>query len=167
MIVTVVVAIAVWTALPARSHAQSKEPTLADVMTALIRIEGKIDAMDKRIARLEQGGEDSDATRKVREKLKGKLDVKFEQNKLVNVMDFMRNTTGVNFFTDWAALEAAGIEQDVLITLDLKQVPADQIIKLVIARAGSGTSVEPLAWDVIDGTVMVSTERGLAKLKKK
>lgn len=61
------------------------------------------------------------ACRRIEAQLEKSLPVDFEQVKLVNALDYIRNTTGVSFLINWAALEATGVEQDVLITLKLPQ----------------------------------------------
>ncbi|MEX2216499.1 MAG: hypothetical protein WD768_20470 [Phycisphaeraceae bacterium] len=105
---------------------------------------------------------ESEGNRRVQLKLQDPIPVNFEQNKVVNVVDYFRNTTGVNFFVNWAALEAAGVEQDLLITLQLNNVPAEQAIKLVLQQAGAA-ALEPIGFSVIDGVVHISTRRDLQR----
>jgi len=109
-----------------------------------------------------EGGE-SEVNRRVSLKLQDPIPVTFEGNKLVNVMDYFRNTTGVNFFVNWAALESAGVEQDMAITLLLNNVPAEQALRLVLQQAGAGAELEPIGFSIIDGIVTVSTLRDLQK----
>ena len=104
---------------------------------------------------------DSEANRRVSLKLRDPVPISFEVNKLVNVIDYIRNTTGVNVFVNWAALEAAGVEPDAPITLQLSNVPAEQALRLVLAQVGS--EFDPVTFSIIDGIVTVSTERDLQK----
>ena len=116
-----------------------------------------------RLGALDSAGGESEINRRVSLKLQDPLPVNFEGNKLVNVMDYFRNTTGVNFFVNWAALEAAGVEQDLAITLQLNNVPAEQALKLVLQQAGAGAELEPIGFSIIDGIVTISTQRDLQK----
>ncbi len=109
-----------------------------------------------------EGGE-SEINRRVALRLQDPIPITFEGNKLVSVMDYFRNITGVNFFINWAALEAAGVEQDMAITLQLNNVPAEQALRLVLQQAGAGAELEPIGFSVIDGIVTVSTQRDLQK----
>ncbi len=106
---------------------------------------------------------ESELNRRVAVKLTDPLPVNFDANKLVNVMDYFRNTTGVNFFVNWAALEAAGVEQDLPITLQLNNIPATQALDLVLKQAGAGAELEPIGYSIIDGVVHISTLRDLQK----
>ena len=115
-----------------------------------------------RLGAFASDGAESEANRRVQLKLVEPIPVNFEQNKMVNVVDYFRNTTGVNFFVNWAALEAAGVEQDLLITLQLNNVPAEQAIKLVLQQAGAG-ALEPIGFSIIDGVVHISTRRDLQR----
>jgi len=105
---------------------------------------------------------ESIVNRRVRRKLQDPLPISFEGNKLVNVVDYFRNTTGVNFFVNWAALEAAGIEQDVPITLQLHEVPAEQALKLVLLQAAGAK--ERIQHSIIDGVVHISTRHDLVQV---
>ncbi|MEX2215678.1 MAG: von Willebrand factor type A domain-containing protein [Phycisphaeraceae bacterium] len=100
--------------------------------------------------------------RKVINKLQNSVPVQFENRKLVEVVDYFRNSTGVNFFVNWAALEAAGVEQDMLMSMTLKDVPAEQALKLVLKQAGAA-GLEPIGYSVIDGVVHLSTRRDLQR----
>ena len=115
----------------------------------------------RRLSDPEDSGGDSEANRRVSLKLRDPVPISFEVNKLVNVIDYIRNTTGVNVFVNWAALEAAGVEPDAPITLQLSNVPAEQALRLVLAQVGS--EFDPVTFSIIDGIVTVSTERDLQK----
>ena len=116
-----------------------------------------------RLGSLGQGSGDTEMNRRVQLKLQEPLPINFEANRMVNVMDYFRNTTGVNYFVNWAALEAAGVEQDTPITLQLSNIPADQALRLVLQQAGGGAELEPIGFSIIDGVVTVSTQRDLTK----
>ena len=115
----------------------------------------------RRLSDQDDTGGDSEANRRVSLKLRDPVPISFDANKLVNVIDYIRNTTGVNVFVNWAALEAAGVEPDAPITLQLSNVPAEQALRLVLAQVGS--EFDPVTFSIIDGIVTVSTERDLQK----
>ncbi len=115
----------------------------------------------RRLSDPDDRGGDSEANRRVSLKLRDPVPISFEANKLVNVIDYLRNTTGVNVFVNWAAIEAAGVEPDAPITLQLSNVPAEQALRLVLAQVGS--EFDPVTYSIIDGIVTVSTERDLQK----
>mgnify|MGYP003960311867 CR=1 FL=1 len=116
-----------------------------------------------RLGSLGQDTGDTETNRRVQLKLTEPLPINFEANRMVNVMDYFRNTTGVNYFVNWAALEAAGVEQDTPITLQLNNIPADQALRLVLQQAGGGAELEPIGFSIIEGVVTVSTQRDLTK----
>ncbi|MEX0774593.1 MAG: hypothetical protein WD042_02640 [Phycisphaeraceae bacterium] len=105
------------------------------------------------------GGE-SDANLRVAQRLKEPIPITFEGNRLVNVIDYFRNTTGLAFDVNWSSLETAGIEQDKQITLNLPQIPADVALTRVLRQASSGAP-EPITYSIVDGIVTISTERDL------
>lgn len=108
------------------------------------------------------GGE-SEANRRVQSKLREPVPVNFESNRLVNVIDYFRNTTGVNFFVNWPAMEAAGYEQDTPVTLLLTNVPADEALRLVLSQISAFNEFDPVTYSIIEGIVTISTERDLNK----
>lgn len=92
----------------------------------------------------------------VEKKLQQPLPINFEANRLVNVLDYLRNTTGVSFFVNWGALEAAGIEQDMPVTMQLTNVPAETAIKLVLKQTGGAGDDRPV-YGIVDGMVVITT----------
>ncbi len=116
-----------------------------------------------RLGALSKDANESEINRRVSLKLQDPVPVNFDANKFVNVVDYFRNTTGVNFFVNWAALEAAGIEQDLPINLQLNNVPAEQALKLVLQQAGAAANLEKVNFSIIDGVVHISTQRDLQK----
>ena len=117
-----------------------------------------------RLGGAEGAGSGVSLDEKVRARLEEPVALNFEGNKLVNVVDTLREKTGVNFFVNWSALEAAGIEQDTPITLQPGHIPASEALKLVIGQASAGNRGEKLGFSVIDGIVTVSTERDLSSV---
>lgn len=64
-------------------------------------------------------------------------EVKFDQIPLGEVVDFFRDTLGVNVFVNWRALEAAGIARDEPVTMRLKDVALRDCAVTDDARRGS------------------------------
>jgi len=106
---------------------------------------------------------ESEVNRRVTLKLKDSVPVDFDNNKLVNIIEYLRNTTGVNFFVNWAVLQSVGIGKDMPITLQLTNVPVRQALRLVLQQASGTNEQDPIAYSIIEGVVTISTERDLAK----
>lgn len=109
---------------------------------------GKMNELDKRIAK----------------KLQDPLPINFDANKLVNVIDYFKNTTGCNFFVNWAALEAAGVEQATPITLQLKNVAAAHAIKLTLIQASPKGGDNTAVFQVHNGVVYITTKTDMKRL---
>lgn len=100
---------------------------------------------------------ESQLNRRVAQQLRENLPINFESNKLVNVIDYYRNTTGVNFFVNWGALEEAGVKQDLPITLQINRVSADRSLRMVFDYVASTTDKGAIDYAIIDGIVHIST----------
>jgi Ca-activated chloride channel family protein len=114
-----------------------------------------------RLGAIDNDGGTRQLNRRVTDKLQEPVPIEFKGDKLVNVVDYLREKTGVNYFVNWAALEAAGIGQDTPVSLQLNNVPADQALKLVLSQASGAATPEPAKFRVIDGVVHVSTQKDL------
>ncbi len=99
------------------------------------------------------------ADRRVVLKLRDPVPINFHENRLVSVVDYLRNTTGANFFVNWTALEAAGVEMDTPITLQLNDAPAEQALRLVLKQVSH--DFDPIAYSIADGVVTISTRQDL------
>ena len=118
---------------------------------------------DTRLEGLDLSGGESEANRRVTQRLREPVPINFEANRLINVIDYFRNTTSLNFFVNWPALEAIGVEQDTPVSLQLNNVPADRALTLVLQQAGAASEFDPIGYSVIDGIVTISTLRDLQK----
>jgi hypothetical protein len=87
-------------------------------------------------------------------------EIQFDNIPLAEAFDFLRDTTGLNFFVNWRALEAAGIDRNAPVSLRLRNVPYELALRYILRDAGGG-SVK-LEFAVIDGLVNISTEEELA-----
>ena len=114
-----------------------------------------------RLSSQDVSGGESEADRQVAAALKNPVPINFDNNRLANVIDYLRNTTNVNFFVNWPVLEAAGVDQDTLISLTLTNVPAEQALRLVLQQIGS--EFDPIGFSIIEGVVNISTVRDLSR----
>jgi len=110
---------------------------------------------------LGEGGGETQANRVVMEKLKQPIPVSFEDNRLENVVEYLRNVTGVDFFVNWRALEGAGIEPGTTVNMQLQNVPADKALRLILDQVGG--DLVPLGFTIDDGVVTISTLDNLGR----
>lgn len=108
-----------------------------------------------------EGSGESEANRRISEKLKQAIPIQFENNRFENVVEYLRNVTGVNIFVNWRAIEDAGIERGAPISLNLANVPADKALKLILDQVG-GDQVK-IGFAIDDGVVTISTVENLGK----
>lgn len=112
---------------------------------------------------LAEAAGDVEANRRVEDKLRDPVPINFENISLANVIDYLRNTTGLNFHVNWTALQNIGVERDFPINLQLTNVPASQAMDLILQEASAGNELDPLGWAVHEGLVRISTERELKR----
>jgi len=116
-----------------------------------------------RITGRDQNSRESESNRRVARKLKEPIPINFESNDLKSVVEYFRNITGLNFFVNWPAIAAMGVEQDLPINLLLSNVPAEQALRMVLQQASAGNELEPIGFSIIEGVVTISTQRDLSK----
>ncbi|MCC7193711.1 MAG: hypothetical protein IT444_13125 [Phycisphaeraceae bacterium] len=115
----------------------------------------------RRLADLGATGGESKVNLDVMAKLHEPVPVNFTNNKLVNVIEYLKNTTGLNFFVNWNALSEAGIEQDMPITLELTNVAADEALALVIKLVSRPD--RPINYAIREGVVNIDTVENLVR----
>jgi len=116
-----------------------------------------------RLGGLDPISTESEVNRRVAQKLQDIVPINFEANKLVNIIEYMRNTTGANFFVNWPVLESVGVSKDTPITLQLTNVPVEQALRLVLQQTTAGNETDSIGYSVIEGVVTISTQRDLSK----
>ncbi len=114
----------------------------------------------RRLASLQSDSEESEVNRRTAQKLKDPVPLTFPGDRLFNVLDFLRSTTGVDIYVNWPALRNAGVDTDTIITMDLKNVPADKGLELILEQASAG-AITPLGYAIVDGIVRISTQEEL------
>jgi len=106
---------------------------------------------------------DDSAAGRYRTRLEKRITANYEANKLVNVLDHVEKTTGVPIRPDWAELEAVGVEEDLPITLQFRDLEADTVIRFILRQAGAGAELEPISHDVTNEGVRISSRKTLYK----
>ena len=97
--------------------------------------------------------EGADSDRIVQARLKRQIPINFDDNRLENVIEYMRNVTGVTMAVNWRALEAAGIKPGTTVTLELPAVRADKALDMILEQVGGN-----LFWVVNKGAVVISVD---------
>ncbi|MEO0586231.1 MAG: hypothetical protein AAF078_01200 [Planctomycetota bacterium] len=116
---------------------------------------------DTRFRGLDENGGESEANRRVTIKLREPVPIAFDGNLLVDVINYFTNTTGVNFDVRWNQLQAAGVERDSPITLQLTNIPAEEALRRVLQQVS--TEFDPVSFSIVEGIVTISTERDLQR----
>lgn len=98
--------------------------------------------------------EDQAANARTAQKLKKTVDkVDFQGVALADVLDFIRDSAGVDVMVEWRALEEAGITRDLPVTLRLHEpAPLDAVLTLLFRS----TSL-PLRYEIDRGVIVVTT----------
>ncbi len=138
-------------------------PALAQVDRSLVTV-GPLPLSQFPLSATDDDAPLKDALRR----LNDPISVKFEGDRLIHVFEQLQRITSVPFTIHWDPLESAGIEQDLPITLEFKQVPARVVLDLVLKQAEAGALLEPIDYDVCltkgspgRANVVVSTRRHL------
>lgn len=98
----------------------------------------------------------------VRRALSARIEgVKFEEASLADVLNTLRDMTDANLHVNWRALEAINITRETPITLELRNVPLRQVLRMTLAEA----SAEGLLTFYADEGVVEITTRELADQK--
>jgi hypothetical protein len=84
-------------------------------------------------------------------------DYSFESRPLVDVVDFVRDSTQLNLFLNRRSLSDAGIAPDAPVSINLKGVPHRTALKLIL-----GSVNKALYYNLMDGVVVVSASRPAA-----
>jgi len=88
------------------------------------------------------------------------LGVDFQELQFQKAIQWLTDSTGANITVNWTALEAAGINKDALVTLHLKNVKFETVLRQLLDVAGG---VTPLGYVIEDGVIKISTKEDLAK----
>jgi len=98
-----------------------------------------------------------DANAQTQAKLEAHTDAEFVDTPLPDVLDFLAEKAGVQVYIDRRALDDVGVDPSTLpITFNLKDVPAEMVLRLLLRNVALGYTLD-------HGVVIVSTEEELAK----
>lgn len=97
---------------------------------------------------------------RVRERLKEPISVRFEATPFNETISFFRHATGVNYYVNWKALKAVGVEPGEPVNLELAAVAGDQVLRMLLEQIPTSEAT-PIGYSVIDGIVTISTQRDL------
>ncbi len=116
----------------------------------------------KRLGRGAEAAAESEENIATRKKLRERAaEVKFDAVEFQEVITWLRGTTGLNIVANWSALELAGIEKDVEVTLSLQQVRYEKALKLILDEVGGGEF--ELSYEIDDGVIQISTREDLSR----
>ncbi|MCE5277490.1 MAG: hypothetical protein ABFD92_14005 [Planctomycetaceae bacterium] len=83
----------------------------------------------------------------------------FEGIELDEVIQFLRDVSGVNIVVKWNALAGAGIKRDSLVYLDVKDVEVEKALRLILESLENPDSLD---WAEDDGIITISSRDDLA-----
>ncbi len=99
------------------------------------------------------------STKPIQTSLDQVIRVNFKENRLANVIDYVRNVTGTDIYVNWRALKAVGVAMDTQITLlsEGPEVTGRSVLERVLELA-SESSTEPITFGIRGRVVVVSTQ---------
>ncbi|MFQ5424212.1 MAG: hypothetical protein ACE5F9_09565 [Phycisphaerae bacterium] len=108
---------------------------------------------------------ETESNRTVRRKLRETTpELKFDGIAFEQVVDYLRDLTGLNIVVNWTAMEFAAIERDAEVNLKLQNVRLEKALDLILDGVGGG-EVE-LAYEIDEGVVTISTKEDLSRRTK-
>jgi len=87
-------------------------------------------------------------------------DARFTKNKLIDVIDFLADTTGGNFYVDWKNLASVGVTKSTPVTIAVQ----DKTLAVIVSQILSNVSGESVTFKVIGHVIVISTDDGLKTL---
>jgi len=92
----------------------------------------------------------------------GAMVVEYTNTPLGEVVNHLRDKTGLDIVVNWNALEEVGIAKDSPVSLTLRNRPAGKVLDLILADvSGSRDKFEKLYYVIDDGVVLISTGAAL------
>ena len=90
-------------------------------------------------------------------------EVRFNARPLSDVIEFVRDLSGINVYVDWRSLEAIGVPRTSPVTARLRQVKYAKALELMLKSVDGDDYDHQLAYVVDDDVVTISTRRELDK----
>ena len=81
--------------------------------------------------------------------------IKLDAVALKDAVDFVQDLSAANVHVNWAALEAAGVGKDALVSLNLRSVPLRKALDLILSDASGGNAA--LAYTIDDNVIDITT----------
>lgn len=91
------------------------------------------------------------------------ISVDLEDAALKDVIDAIFPDRSINVWVNWPALEAAGFEPTLPITVRLHDLPREEVSRLVLQSASTLCEFDPISLSAYNGVITISTERDLNK----
>ncbi len=107
------------------------------------------------------GFRETEDNRRAMSQLDKTIAVNFSNNTLEQVVQYMEQVTGVEFYPDWKALDLIGIRPDTEVELKLGQISADAALQRILEQVGDDLDRPEFA--VEDGVVVISSDEALRK----
>src|SRR6202000_2035272 len=87
--------------------------------------------------------QESEASRVARSRLAENIkDITADQKGLEKVLNFLRENTGTNMDVRWKALEAAGIDRNTPVSVNLHDVPYSKALTTILAEVGGAANLD-------------------------
>lgn len=91
------------------------------------------------------------------------ISVDLEGAALKDVIDAIFPDQSINVWVNWPALEAAGFEPTLPMTVRLHDLSREEVSRLVLQSASTLCEFDPISLSAYDGVIKISTERDLNK----
>jgi len=104
---------------------------------------------------------ESDVERQIRNRLKAKITkLDFEEIEFKDVIQWLRDVSGLSFNVKWPVLALAGIEKTTPVTAQLADVPLETALNVILGNVGGGTAA--LTYVLEEGVITISTKEDLS-----
>lgn len=90
-------------------------------------------------------------------------DINYQDVPLADALEAMRGLLGVNMIVRWNLLEQQGVARDKPITLSLKNVKAERVLRLVLDEAADGAN---LAYEADENILMIAPREAFQRALK-
>lgn len=91
------------------------------------------------------------------------INADFESHKLADVLDYIATESGIDININWIAMVNVGVENDMPITLQLKNATVAQVLDMVLQNASANNELDPVWYDVIENRIYISTQRDILR----
>ena len=81
---------------------------------------------------------------------------------LEKVLNSFRDNMNANIFVNWPALQAAGVDRNTPVSLNLKDVPYRKVLSTILQQV---SKVKPLDYTIDEGIITISTKDDLSSQK--